>query len=108
MESIFGAKIDNNSALVEWFIVWTAYILFKYTVHENGRTSYEMATQHVSKHKVIRFAEKVHFQFQIQREKRNACSNEKSGIGCFVGIVTRNTEYLIATTDGIISCSTVR
>ena len=103
-----AAKLDNNSARVEWIIVWTADIPSKYTVHENGRTSYEMTTQHVVKHKVIGFVEKVHFQLKIQREKRNACSDEKSGIGWFVGIVNRKTEYLIATTDGIISCSTVR
>ena len=65
LESRLGAKIDNNSALVEWLIVWTADILYKPTVHENGRTSYEMATQHVVKHKVIGFAEKVHFQFKV-------------------------------------------
>ena len=63
LESRLGAQIDNCSALVEWFIVWTADILSKYTVHENGRTSYELATQPVVKHKSIGFAEKVHFQF---------------------------------------------
>ena len=84
------------------------HILSKYVVHENGRTSYEMATQHVVNHKVIGFAEKVHFQFNIPREKRNACSNEKSGVGWFVGIVNRSTKYLIASKDGIISCPTVR
>ena len=63
LESKLGAKIDNNSALVEWLIVWTADILSKYTVHENGCTFYEMSAQHVVEHKVIGFAEKVHFQF---------------------------------------------
>ena len=77
LESRLGAKIDNNSALVEWMIVWLADILSKYTSHENGRTFYEMATQHVVKHKVVGFAEKVHFQFQIQREKRNACKKRR-------------------------------
>ena len=77
MESRLGSKIDNSSALVEWLIVWTADILSKYTVHEHGRSSYEMATQHVVKHKVIGFAEEVHFHSKVQREKRNACSNEK-------------------------------
>ena len=72
-----GTQIDNGSALVEWLFVWAADILSKYTVHENGRTSYEMATQHVVKHKAIGLAKKVHFQFKVQREKRNACSNEK-------------------------------
>ena len=67
-----------------------------------------MATQHVVKHKVIGFAEKVHFQFKVQREKTNACSNDKSGVGWFVSIVNRHTEYLVATKDGVISCSTVR
>ena len=78
LESRLGTKIDNGSAIVEWLIVWTADILSKHAVRENGRTSYEMATQHVVKHKVIGFAEKVNFQFKVQREKRNACSNEKS------------------------------
>ena len=62
MESRLGAKIDNNSALVEWLIVWAAGILSKYTVHENGVPP-TMAAQHVVKHKVRGFIEKVHFQF---------------------------------------------
>ena len=61
LESRLGAEIDNNSALVEWLVVWTADILSKYTIHENGRTSYEMASRHVVKHKVIGIVEKVHF-----------------------------------------------
>ena len=108
LESRLGTKIDNGSAIVEWLVVWTADILSKYVVHENGRAAYEMATQHVVRHKVIGVAENVHFQFKVQRENMNACGNEKSGVGWFVGIVNRNNEYCIATTDGIISCSTVR
>ena len=107
-ESRLGARVDTSSAFIEWVIVWTADILSKYTVHMSGRASYEMATQHTVKHKVIGFSENVHFQFQIQREKKNACSNERSGAGWFVGIANRNMEYLVATKDGIISCSTVR
>ena len=53
LESRLGTKIDNGSAIVKWLIVWTADILSKFVVHENGRTAYEMATQHVVKHKVI-------------------------------------------------------
>ena len=71
LESTLGTKIDNGSATMEWLILWTANIISKYAVHENGRTSYEMATQHVVKHTVIGFAEKVHFQFKVQRGKRN-------------------------------------
>ena len=56
LESRLWTKIDNGSAIVEWLIVWTAAILSKYVVHESGRTAYEMATQHVVKHKVIGFS----------------------------------------------------
>ena len=40
--------------------------------------------------------------------KRGTLAATKSGVGWFVGIVNRNIEYLVATTDGIISCSIVR
>ena len=64
LESRLGEKIENHSAIMEWMIVWVADFLSKYVVHENGRTKYEMTTQHLVKHKVIGFAEKVHFQVQ--------------------------------------------
>ena len=81
LESRLGAREDSNGAFIAWLIVWTADILSKCTVHENGRTSYKMATQHTVKHKVIGFAEKGYFQVKIQHEKRTACSNEMSGVG---------------------------
>ena len=58
LESSLVTQMDNGSAIVDWLIVWTADILSKYVVHENGRAAYEMATQHVVKHKVIGCAEK--------------------------------------------------
>ena len=67
-----------------------------------------MTTQHLVKHKVIGFAEKDHCQLKIPADKRNACSNDKSGTGYFVGIISRNTAYLVATEDGIVACFTVR
>ena len=54
-------QIDNNSALIECLIVWTADIPSKYAVHANGRTAYGIEAQHTVKHKVIGFAEKVYF-----------------------------------------------
>lgn len=108
LESRLRTSLDNQCALVEWMIVWVADMLSKFKVHENGKTNYEMNTQHKCKHKIIGFGEKVYFQFKMPDTERNACSNEKSGTGYFVGIVNRNTQYLISTSDGIIACSTVR
>ena len=108
LESRIGARVDNHNAVIKRHIVRTTDILSKYAVRDNGRTSYEMSTLHTVKHRVIGFAEKVCFQCKIQSDKRNACTNEKRGVGWFVGIANKNTEYLIATKDGTISCSTVR
>ena len=77
-------------------------------IHENGRTTYEMITQHTAKHKIMGFGEKIDFQFKISPEKKNSCSNDKSGTGYFIGIINRNTQYLVATADGVVTCSTVR
>ena len=108
LESRIAEKLKKDSAIIEWLIVWVADLLSKYKVHENGRTTYEMNTQHVWKGKVIGFGEKVHYQFKIPANEKDSCSTEKNGIGYFVGIINRNTQYIISTTDGIITCSTVR
>ena len=108
-EARLGEKVKNDSALADWMIVWVADILAKYRVHENGRTTHELNTQHRTKHKIVGFGEKVHFQFKMPATERDACSNEKSGTGYFVGVVNRNTQYLVSTVeDGIIACSTIR
>ena len=65
LDSRLGARVDHNSALIERLIAWTADILSKYTVHENGRTSYKMGTQHTFQHKVIAFVETVYVQLKM-------------------------------------------
>ena len=57
LEHRLGTKIDNSSALMERLIVWTADILTKYAIHPNGRTSYEMYSQHACKHLIMSFGE---------------------------------------------------
>ena len=47
--------------MIEWMIVWVADIISKYSVHPNGRTTYEMITKHAAKHKITGFGEKVDF-----------------------------------------------
>ena len=85
LEARLGCKIEMDGALVEWLIVWTADILTKYLVHANGRTSYEMYTQHKCKHQIVGFGEKVSYQFKVPASEREPLSNTKSGIGYFVG-----------------------
>ena len=81
--------------------------MIKYAVHPNGRTSYEMYTQHKCKHMIVGFGERVNFQYKVQHSERDALSNSKSGVGYFLGIVARNTAYLISTLEGMVAVSTI-
>ena len=83
LESRIVEKLKKDSAIIEWLIVWVADLLSKYKVHESGRATYEMNTQHIWKGKVIGLGEKVHFQFKIPANEKDTCSTEKNGIGYF-------------------------
>ena len=39
--------------MIEWFVLGVDYIISKYSIHENGRATYEMITQHTAKHKIV-------------------------------------------------------
>ena len=107
VESRIGEKLENASAIIEWMIVWVADIISKYAIQENGRTSYEMTTQHTVKHKIVGFAERVHYKFKIQDSKKDKTSYADSGTGYFGDIVNRNTQYLVARKEGVVTCSTI-
>ena len=66
-------------------MVWVADILAKYRVHEDGRTTYELTTQHVWKGKAIGFAEKVHYQMKLSQGERDKCDTGSSGLGHSLG-----------------------
>ena len=87
MESRIGEKLDNASAIIEWMIVWVADIISKYALQDNGRTTYEMTTQHTVKHKIVGFAARVHYKFKIQDSKKDKTSTSDVGTGYVVGIV---------------------
>ena len=55
-------KVEASSALSTWLVSYAAEFLNKFKVQENGRTAYEMMTQHKCKHAVVAFGETVHFQ----------------------------------------------
>ena len=54
--------VPNGSPLSTWLVTWSADVINKFRVQGNGRTAYELTTQHKCKHVVVGFGEKVHFQ----------------------------------------------
>jgi hypothetical protein len=90
-----------------WLVSWSADVLFRYKVHSNGRSSYEWITGHRCHQPVAAFAEKVNFKFTTDKNHRNKMNTEWS-TGFFVGVNGKTTEYLVATEEGIFSCTTIR
>ena len=99
--------MEHASAIIEWMIIWVADIISKYDIRDNGRTTYDLITQHTVKHNIVGFGERVHYKFKAPDTKKDKTSTEASGIGYFIGIVNRNTQYIVATDEGIITCSTL-
>ena len=81
LESRIGEKLENASAIIEWMIIWVADIISKYAIQENGRTTYEMITQHTVKHKIVGFGERIHYKFKVPDSKKDKTSTDDSGMG---------------------------
>ena len=108
LEHRLGCKVPKDCALIEWLVVRVGDVLAKFKVHENSRTTHEMNTQHAWKGKVIGFGERVHYHLKVPQGERDKCDTTNTGIGYFLGIVSRNTQYLVSTPAGVITCATVR
>ena len=106
LESRLGCKISKDSALFTWLVSWTSDAISRFKVQENGRTHYGMSTGHRCNAQMVGFAEKVMFKFTTDKTKRNKMNTEWSQ-GYFVGMVGRTSEYLIATDEGIFTCTTL-
>lgn len=88
-------RMPRDSALMSWLVSWASEVLNRYKVQANGRTSFEMATLHKCRHKVVAFAEKVHFQHTYAGKEE-----DRKDVGVFVGMMDRSQIYLIANDSG--------
>ena len=92
--------LPKNGALSSWLVTWAADVINKYRIQANGRTAFEMMTQHRCKHLSIGFGEKVFFQ-HTQAGK----DEYRKEVGVFLGVNDRCQTYLVGTSDGIYASS---
>ena len=107
LEARLGTKIRKGSSMMSWLVAFTSEVLSKYKVHANGRTTYEMTTGHRCKIPACGFGEKVNFKTTTYKTRKNKMDTEWD-VGYFLGWKSRTTEYLVGTSEGIISCTTMR
>ena len=96
LERRIGEGIPQGGALSSWLVTWSADVINKYRVQANGRTAFEMMTQHKCRHISIGFGEKVWFQ-----HTKNTKEEFRKQIGIFVGVNDRCQTYLVGTADGV-------
>ena len=107
LEARLKERLRRDNPLIHWLNAWAGEILNKYRVGPNGRTPYELATGHRCRHFVVGFAEKVLFKMTTDKTKRDRSETEWS-TGYFLGVISRTTEFLIGTPEGIIKCTTIK
>ena len=91
------AKLVNNGVVSSWLVSWASEVLNRCKVQDNGRTAFDMITQHKSKVPLVGFAERVRFQ-------RTATSkmDYKKDDGIFLGVTDRSSTYIVGNKDGIV------
>ena len=101
VERTLKVSIPKDSAMISWLVSWAA------DVNSTGRTSHKWVTGHRCDQPATGFPKKIHFKFTIDKNHRHKIHTEWS-TGCFVGTNWKTTEYLVATSEGIFSCATIR
>ena len=71
LEDRIHCKVPKGSPRMSWLIHFTSDVLNRYKIHPNGRTNFEMATGHRFKQATCGFAEKVHYKFTTDKNRRN-------------------------------------
>ena len=66
--------------MMSWLINFTSDVLNRYKIHPSGRTNFEMTTGHRFKQATCGFAEKVHYKFKTDKNRRNKTETDW-GIG---------------------------
>ena len=93
--------------MMSWLVSWAADEIFRYKVHSSGRTSHKWITGHRCDQPVAGFGENINFKFTTDKNHMNKMNTEWC-TGYFLGVSGKTIEYLVATSDGIFSCATIR
>ena len=105
-ERCTSKKLDIEHPLFQWLEMWSADIINKFRLREDGRTAYEVMSGHRCRHQVIAFGEAVQFKFTTDKNKRHKAEVEWND-GVFVGVECKSGEYLVINAEGLFKCNRV-
>ena len=98
-----GIRVDGDSPLVPWLVLWAAYVYNRFSVDVQGRTPYEKCKSKRFKRELLPFGEKVYW-LPLARSTRhtdrlNKLEN-KWEVGHFLGIIEGSDEAYIGLASG--------
>ena len=106
-EANIGAKINMDHPIIGWMVIWAGDLITRYVLRENGRTAFESMMGHRCKQLVCMFGETAMFRLAPDKSDRRKAESDW-GIGMFVGIENRSSEYLFMNETGLYKCRTMK
>ena len=71
LEDQIHCKVPKGSPMMSWLMNFTSDVLNRCKIHPNGRTNFETTTGHRFKQAACCVAEKVHYKFTTDKNRRN-------------------------------------
>ena len=88
LEQSQGIRVEHDSPLVPWLVLWSAFVWNRFSVDMNGRTPYERVKGKPFKRELVPFGERVYW-LPLTKAQRGQHMNKlenKWRIGHFLGI----------------------
>ena len=105
VEANMKCQIFEETLIMAWMARWSAELISKYVVGENGKTSYERFRGEDCVTPLVPFGETVMY-LPLKSVHRNKGMPAKR-TGIWFGVRERIEEVLIGTTRGVVKCRTV-
>ena len=90
-----------------WCAWWSATVLNRFAIRDNGRTSYEMVTGHKTKVPVVGFGEHILWRYPRSRNPSGKLISEWHD-GIFLGLTGTSSEVYVGTADGVYRANDIR
>ena len=105
VEDNIKCKILEDALLMSWLVGWSAELLSKYAVGEDGRTPYERIRKEDCVVPLVPFGETVMY-LPLKTVHKNKGMPSKR-VGVWIGVSERTEEILIGTRNGVVKCRIV-
>ena len=107
LEAKIGGKIQLSDPIVPFIVRHAAHIINVSRVREDGRTAWQKMKGRRSNTKMLPFGEVILFKIP-QTQKRIGSFEDRWEEGCWIGVVPRSGEHLVAAATGVYKVGTIK